>query len=142
MTYEQQIVKFLDRLRKDECIDDGFTLVEVSVHNSPLEGSPGLRISGDDSESIAESIRHFEKAVAKIMDPIALVKSVKVLYADKRVMVKFEPAKGVEQGYVVRYQDAVLNAKEREAFLSKLREEPYGLRVLSTEKQHKQRRRR
>jgi hypothetical protein len=142
VTYEQQIVKFLDRLRRDQCIDDGFTLVEVSVRNSPLDGSPGLRISGEDCESIAESIRHFERVVAKIMDKIALVKSIKVLYADKRVMMKFEPAEGVEQGYVVRYQDAVLNAKERDAFLAKLREEPYGLRVLSTEKQHKQRRRR
>jgi len=116
--------------------------VEVSVRNSPLDGSPGLRISGEDCESIAESIRHFERVVAKIMDKITLVKAIKVLYADKRVMMKFEPAEGVEQGYVVRYQDAVLNAKERDAFLSKLREEPYGLRVLSTEKQHKQRRRR
>ncbi|HUT56506.1 MAG TPA: hypothetical protein VNA25_01375 [Phycisphaerae bacterium] len=141
VTYEQQIVKFLDRLRRDQCIDDGFTLVEVSVRNSPLDGAPGLRISSEDSESIAESIRHFEKAVAKIMDRLGLVKSIKVLYADKRVMMKFEPVEGVEQGYIVRYQDAVLNAKEREAFLSRLREEPYGLRVLSTEKQHRQRRR-
>ena len=141
VTYEQQIVKFLDNLRRDECIDDGFTLVEVSVRNSPLDGSPGLRISSEESESIAESIAHFETAVAQIMDKVALVKSIKILYADKRVMMKFEPAGGVEQGYVVRYHDAVLNAKEREAFISKLREEPYGLRVLSTEKQHKQRRR-
>jgi hypothetical protein len=142
VTYEQQIIKFLDRLRRDRSIDDGFTLVEVSVRNSPLDGSPGLRISSEDCESIAESIRHFEKAVAQIMDKVALVKSIKVLFADKRVMMKFEPVEGVEHGYVVRYQDAVLNAKEREAFLSKLREEPYGLRVLSTEKQHKRQRRR
>ena len=142
VTSEQQIVKFLDRLRMDQCIDDGFTLVEVAVRNSPLNGSPGLRISSEDSESIAESIRHFEKVVAKIMDKVGLVKSIKVLYADKRVMMKFESPDGVGQGYVVRYQDAVLNAKERDAFLSILREEPYGLRVLSTEKQHKRQRRR
>jgi hypothetical protein len=142
VTYEQQIVKFLDRLRRDQCIDDGFTLAEICVRNSPLDGSPGLRISSDDGDSISGAIRHFETAVAKIMDKVSLVKSIKVLYADKRVMLKFEPVEGVEQGYVVRYQDAVLNAKERDAFLAKLREEPYGLRVLSTEKQHKRQRRR
>jgi len=141
VTAEQRIVRFLDRLRADQCIDDGLTLVELNVRNSPLDGSPGLRISSEDSESIGESIRHFERVVGKVLDAVALIKSIKLLYADKRVMMKFEPAEGAEHGYVVRYQDAALNAKKREALLSKLREEPYGLRVLSTEKQHKQQRR-
>ena len=41
VTYEQQIVKFLDRLRRDQCIDDGFTLVEVSVRNLPMQKLEG-----------------------------------------------------------------------------------------------------
>jgi hypothetical protein len=138
VTYKEQIVKFLDRLTKDECRDDGLVLVEATVRNSPLDGAPGLRISSGESESIGESIRHFERAVAKIMDDLDLVKSIKVLYADKRVGMMFDRVESVEEGYVVRYHDAMLNAKERQAFETKLREEPYGLRVLSTEKRHKQ----
>jgi hypothetical protein len=136
VTYKQQIVKFMDKLRKDEC--DFLALVEVTVRNSPLDGAPGLRISSEESESIAESIRHFEKAVGKIIDEIDLIKSIKVLYAGKRVRMMFERVEDADQGYVVRYHDAVLNAKERRSFESKLREDPYGLRVLSTEKRHKQ----
>jgi len=142
VTYEKQIVNFLDRLRRDQCIDDGLMLVEADVRNSPLDGSPSVCISGGDGESIGESVRHFEKAVGSVLDRVPLVKSIKVLFADKRVQMKFEPVEGVEQGYVIRYHDATLNAKERDAFLLKLEGEPYGLRVLSTEKQHKKQRRR
>jgi hypothetical protein len=135
VTYKEQIVKFVDALRKDGC--DFLALVEMTVRNSPLDGAAGVRLHSEDSESIAESVRHFEKAIGKIADDIDHIQSIKVLYVGKRVKLLFEPVEGVNQGYVVRYQDQVLNAKERRAFEAKLGEEPYGLRVLSTEKRHK-----
>ncbi|MBI5725839.1 MAG: hypothetical protein HZA50_17900 [Planctomycetes bacterium] len=137
VTYKAQIVKILNLLRTDEC--DFLRFVEVVVGNSPLDGAPVVRISNEESESIAESIRHFEKTVGKVMDDIDLIKSIKVLYCGKRVKIMFERVENVEEGYVVRYHDAVLNAKQRRMFETKLREEPYGLRILSTEKRHKQR---
>jgi len=135
VTYEQQILKFLDTLKTDGC--DFLRLVEVIVKNSPLDGAPSLRLNSDDGESIAESVRHFEKAVGSILSDVDLIKTVKVLYCGKRVKLTFEPIENVEEGYVVRYADKSLNARQRKAFETKLREEPYGLRTLSTEKRHK-----
>jgi len=136
VTYKAQIEKFLAALRRD---DDGPPpLVEVAVKNSALDGAPSLRISSDDGESIAESVRHFEKAVGRILGDIDLIKSIKVLFSGKRVKLLFEPVEGVKEGYVVRYTDSSLNATEREVFVTKLRGEPHGLRILPSEKRHKQ----
>jgi len=112
-------------------------LVEVIVKNSPLDGAPSLRISSDDGESIAESVRHFEKVAGGILADVDLIKTVKTFYCGKRVKLTFEPVENVEEGYVVRCADKALNAKQRRAFETKLREQPYGLRILSTEKRHK-----
>lgn len=135
ITYRQQIVQFLHTLRDDGC--DFLTLVEVAVKNSPLDGAPTIRLRSDDGESIGESVRHFERVINKIMDDISQIQSITVMYLDKRVKMSFEPIETVDEGFIVRYVDKTLNDNERRVFVAKLQEEPYGLRILSTEKRHK-----
>lgn len=136
VTYRPQIDKFLEVLTRDGC--DFLKLVEISVKNSPLDGAPTIKISSEDGESIAESVRHFEKSVGRIIDDVDMIKSIKGLYSGKRVKLLFQRVPDVKDGYDVRYTDNVLNARERRTIEAKLREEPHGLRVLSTEKRHKQ----
>lgn len=135
VTYGSQILKFLTALAHDEC--EFLKLAEVHVRNSPIEGAPILRISSEDGESIAESVRHFENAVGPVLDDVDLIKAVKAVYCGKRVKLTFEPVGDVQDGYVVRYADGALNAPQRRGFEQDVCGEPYGIRALSTEKRHK-----
>lgn len=130
------IEKFIDLLKREGI--DFLKLVEVHVKNSPLDGAPVLKIASEGEDSVADGVRHFEKAVGGILADIALIKSIKVLYCGKRVKLTFEAVPDAEGGYCVRYADKALNKRERKAFEEKVRAEPYGIRVLSTEKRHKQ----
>lgn len=136
VNYKPLVVNFLNCLREDKCTF--LKLVEVTIKNSPLDGAAGLRLSSDGDESIALSVKHFEKLAGPIMSEVTLIKSVKVLYQGKRVKLLFEAVDGVEDGFSVRYADRALNAPQRAAFVEALGKAPHGLRVLSTEKRHKQ----
>jgi len=136
VTPQALIEKFIDLLKRDGI--DFLKLVEVHVKNSPLDGAPVLKIASEGDDSVADGVRHFEKAVAGILGDIGLIKTIKVLYCGKRVKLTFEAVSDAEGGYCVRYADKALNKRERKAFEEKVRAEPYGIRVLSTEKRHKQ----
>lgn len=136
VTPKALIDKLLDLLKRDAV--DFLKLVEVHVKNSPLEGAPVLKLSSDGDESVADSVRHFEKVIGAILADLDLIKAIKVLFCGKRVKLTLEAVPDAPEGYCVRYTDKTLNKRERDAFETKVREEPYGIRVLSTEKRHKQ----
>ena len=136
VTPKALIDKFLDLLKRDAI--DFLRLVEVHVKNSPLDGAPVLKLSSEGDASVAEGVRHFEKVIGPILADLDLIKAVKILFCGKRVKLTLEAVPDAPEGYCVRYTDKTLNKRERDAFETKVREEPYGIRVLSTEKRHKQ----
>lgn len=136
VTPKALIDKFLDHLKRDGI--DFLKLVEVHVRNSPLDGSPVIKLNAEGDDSVGEGVRHFEKTIGAILNDIELIKAIKVLYCGKRVKLTFEPVADVSDGYCVRYADKTLNKRERTAFEKKVRAEPHGIRVISTEKRHKQ----
>jgi len=133
VTYRAQIKSLLDDLVGDRC--QFLSLLDVAVRNSPLDGAPLLRIGSEDGRSIAEGVRHFEKAIGHILTNVQLIREIKVLYAGKRLKLTFESLATIEDGFVVRYTDNTLNASERQTFETAIRGKPYGIRALSTEKQ-------
>ena len=134
VTYAKQLERFLDVLRQDKTGE--LLLVEVVVLNSPLEGSPKIKITDPDSHPIGDAIGHFEKAVGGILSDIENIESIKVHYRKKRVSLIFEKVEGSDDEYVVRYSDHRLNALERRSFEEHLRN-VHGIPVLSTEKRFK-----
>ncbi|MCC7409989.1 MAG: hypothetical protein IT442_18125 [Phycisphaeraceae bacterium] len=138
VTPKALIDKFLDLLKREAI--DLLKLAEVHVKNSPLDGAPVIKLSSEGDESVSDGVRHFEKAVGGLLGDLDCIKAIKVLYGGKRVKIVFEPVTDVPEGYCVRYTDKPLNARERTAFEKKVRDEPYGIRILSTEKRHKQER--
>jgi len=134
VTYAKQLERFLDVLRKDKTGE--LLLVEVVVLNSPLEGSPKIKITDPDSHPIGDAIGHFEKVVGGILSDIENIESIKVHYRKKRVSLIFEKVEGSDDEYVVRYSDHRLNALERRSFEEHLRN-VHGIPVLSTEKRFK-----
>jgi len=131
VTYEKQIERLLRVLQRGEA--EELALVELVVANSPLDGSPKLKITDPDSNPIGEGIAHFEKAVGSILADIEHIESIKVHYRRKRVSLIFEKLNGVADEFVVRYSDHRLNAFERRLFEQHMRE-THGIQVLSTEK--------
>lgn len=134
VTYAKQMERFLEQLRN--ATSGELLLVELVVSNSPLDGSPKLKITDPDSNPIGEAIGHFEKAVGRILSDIENIESVKVYYRKKRVSLIFEKVEDSEDEYVVRYSDHRLNALERRSFEDHLRD-VHGIPVLSTEKRFK-----
>jgi hypothetical protein len=134
ITYAKQLERFLGIL-KDKKAED-LSLVELVVSNSPLEGSPKIKITDPDSNPIGDAIGHFEKAIGGILSDIENIESIKVYYRKKRVSLIFEQIEGLDDEYVVRYSDHRLNALERRLFEDHLRN-TYGIPVLSTEKRFK-----
>jgi hypothetical protein len=135
ITYTKQIEQFLKKLAGKETSD--LLLVELVAANCPLDGSPKIKITDPDSNTIGPGIAHFEKAVGNVLGEIGRLESVKVLFRKKRVSLIFEQVNAKEGEYVVRYSDHRLNAKERDIFTKYVKEE-YGITVLSTEKRFKQ----
>jgi hypothetical protein len=134
ITYAKQLERFLGLL-KDKKAED-LSLVELVVSNSPLEGSPKIKITDPDSNPIGNAIGHFEKAIGGILSDIENIDSIKVYYRKKRVSLIFEKNEDMDDEYVVRYSDHRLNALERRLFEDHLRS-TYGIPVLSTEKRFK-----
>lgn len=108
-------------------------LVEVCVSNSPLRGSSKVRISNEQAKALTESLDHFDAAVGTMMEDLADVEWIKVLYRRKRVGLQFEQDESGHGQYVVRYTDQRLNAFERRRFEQQMRED-HGIAILSTEK--------
>ncbi len=134
ITFAKQLERFLDILRKEKTGE--LLLVEVVVLNSPLEGSPKIKITDPDSHPIGDAIGHFEKAVGGILSEIENIESIKVYYHNKRVSLIFEKIEDEDDKYVVRYSDHRLNATERRMFEDYLRD-IHGIPILSTEKRFK-----
>ncbi|HEY8504557.1 MAG TPA: hypothetical protein VIL46_08235 [Gemmataceae bacterium] len=129
----KQLTEFLRSLCGER---DGLILVEAVVANSPLAGSPTVKISDPDSRPIGPAIAQFEAVVGRLLSDPERVESIRVVYRKKRVSVIFEKDSAGE--FEVRYADAHLSASERRLFETHLRE-AYGIPVLSTEKRFKRR---
>jgi len=112
---------------------NGMGLVEVCVSNSPLRGSSKVRISNEQATALVESLDHFDAAVGTMLENLADVEWVKVLYRRKRVGLQFEQEESGDGQYVVRYTDQRLNAFERRRFEQQMRDD-HGITILSTEK--------
>ncbi len=112
---------------------NGMGLVEVCVSNSPLRGSSKVRISNEQAAALVESLDHLDSAVGTMLENLADVEWVKVLYRRKRVGLQFDPDESGDGQYVVRYTDQRLNAFERRRFEQQMRDD-HGITILSTEK--------
>ena len=131
-TYARQLDRFLDLIKEDQA--DKLLFVEIIQKNAPLQGGGKIVLSNDGS--IGESVRHFEQVFGSITSDIGEIKSIKVLYRQKRVSLIFEPMDYMTDEFVVRYSDNRLNVRERRSFEELMRKN-HGIPVLSTEKRHK-----
>jgi hypothetical protein len=134
VTYASQLRRFLRWLQGGG--DWELQVVELAVANSPLSGSPKMKISDSRSRPIGQAIAHFEQAVGPILEDVERVESVKVLFREKRVTLVFERLADGEDEFVVRYSDHRLDPPDRkvlEDYLGKT----HGIAALSTEKRHK-----
>ena len=134
ITYAKQIERLLGLLQRAE--SEELALVEIVVANSPLDGSPKIKITDPDSNPIGDAITHFEKAVGSVLSDVGHIESIKVHYRRKRISLIFEGQEGTQDEYVVRYSDHRLNAPERRLFEQHMRD-THGIPVLSTEKRFK-----
>jgi hypothetical protein len=128
------LARFLGKIKNGEELE--IPLVEIVVCNSPLDGSPKIKITDPDSNPIGNAIGHFEKAVGVILSDLENIESIKVHYKKKRVSLIFERMEDADGEYVVRYSDHRLNALERRPFEDYLRN-IHGIPILSTEKRFK-----
>lgn len=130
--FGNQIHRLLTLLMEENT--DQLAFVEILIPRSPLDGSSKISLS--DPVSICKAVSHFQLAVGDILTDLHNIKSIKVLFKDKRVSLIFEPAKDSNDQFVVRYSDSRLNARERTMFEELMRSD-YGIPVLSTEKRFK-----
>lgn len=133
-THAAQIENLIDSLRTDSCED--LTLVEMAVHNSPLEGACMLTFNDEGNTSLSKALADFEARTGRLYAEINDIHRMKVLYKKKRISMSFEAVGDAADVYFVRYGDASLNAAERRLFEEKMREK-HGIKILSTEKRHK-----
>jgi hypothetical protein len=131
-TREDDIVEFLRELGMNH---NGFPLVEATVKNSGLDGSPQLRINDQSNESIASALGQFGSAFGHPLEVVEDIESIKVYHYKKRIKMIFEKIKNNDDRYVVRYADQPLNGKQRREFEQSMENE-HGIKVLSTEKKH------
>lgn len=133
VTYAKQLERLLACLKEGQ--DEKMTFVELIFTNSPLDGSPKLKIS--DQKAIGPAIAHFESVIGGLLEHLSNIESIKVCFAKKRVSVIFERDEEHEDDeFVVRYSDNRLNVFERQEFENHMRK-TYGIPILSTEKRFK-----
>jgi hypothetical protein len=130
MTPADTVQKFVKTVRAG---NNGLGLVETCVANSPLRGASKLRISNETTKALGESLDHIDAAVGDLLENLADIEWVKVLFRGKRVGLQFEPNESDDGLYVVRYTDQRLNAFERRRFEQQMRSD-HGIAILSTEK--------
>lgn len=130
MTDAKTIERFIGVAR---AMGNSIGLVEVCVANSPLRGSSKVRISNEQAKALVESLDHLDATVGTMLENLADVEWIKVLYRRKRVGLQFEQDESGDGQYVVRYTDQRLNAFERRRFEQQMRDD-HGITILSTEK--------
>lgn len=128
VTYAEQLRRFLRWLQDGG--DGDLQVVELAVANSPLSGSPRMRISDWQSQPIGRAITHFERAVGPILEDVQRIESVKLLFRGKRVTLVFERL--ADDEFVVRYSDHRLDPPDRRAIEEYLGT-MHGIAALSTE---------
>lgn len=131
-TGEDNIVDFLQKLGTNQ---NGFPLVEVTVKNSGLDGSPQLRINDQSNDSIAPALSQLGGTFGHPLEVVEDIESIKVYHYKKRIKMIFEKLEGSDEKYVVRYADQPLNGSQRREFEQQIENE-HGITVLSTEKKH------
>jgi len=131
-TDEGDIVGFLQQLGTNE---NGFPLVEVTVKNSGLDGSPQLRINDQSNDSIAPALGQLGGTFGHPLEVVEDIESIKVYHYKKRIKMIFEKLEGSDDKYVVRYADQPLNGTQRREFEQEMENE-HGITILSTEKKH------
>lgn len=129
VTFAKQILNLLDHLKAGTC--DGLRLADLDVRSSPVHGVD-LRLHHDNPDIVQRSIAAIERDYSSLTDQIDRIANVKVLYAEKRIEVKFEKLEGQDE-YVVRYTDHRLNAALRRRFEDFMRD-MHAIPILSTEK--------
>lgn len=134
VTYKAQIERFLGDVAQQP--RGPLVLVEMVSRNSPLSGSPKVKISDDTSNSIGPALADFARAHGEPLGQVADLDSVKVRYRRKRISLIFETLNGKDDEYDVRYTDHRLNGFERTPFEDYMRD-AHGLEILSTEKRHR-----
>lgn len=112
---------------------DVLPLVEVTTKNFGLQGSPQLRLSDPENNSLALAIGQLDGVFGSPLAHVEEIESLKVFYAKKRIKIIFEAADEEKESFVVRYADQPLNGTQRREFESMM-EEAYEITVLSTEK--------
>ena len=138
LTYENETIatpvakvrELLDRLISEPEV---LPLVEVTAKNSGLHGSPQLRLSDQENNSLALAIGQLDGMFGSPLAHVEDIESLKVFYAKKRIKMIFEAADEAKESFVVRYADQPLNGTQRREFESMM-EYTYGITVLSTEK--------
>ncbi len=131
LTHRQQLKLLLRQLQDDQ--SPGLRLVELVRANSPLDGSPELRMAGARSISLGPAIDHFDYSVGKLLVDVEHVESVKVMFCGRRVTLRFEKSERLDDAFVVRYSDQRLSPAERRQFEDYLRDY-HGITALSVEK--------
>lgn len=127
----KQVIKFLRTIAPVKSGD--LVLVEVALKKCALKGAPKMRISDEDSNSLGPAIAHYEEALGPLLDKVADIESVKVLFKKKRVGLLFDAEVEGAEAYDVRYTDQRLNGSERGPFET-LMKDTHEITVLSTEK--------
>ena len=132
VTSEEQIEVFLESLTE---APDQLPLVELTVKNCGLRGSPQLRVNNQENRTLAPVIAHFRTAVGSdLLAELEDIESIKVHRFNKRVKILFE-ATDFNDEFVVRYTDQPLTGTERREFETMM-EHDYQITVLSTEKRY------
>ncbi len=131
VTYRQQLKLLFRQLQENQSPE--LRLVELARANSPLDGHPELRMSGAPSISLGPAIDHFDRSVGKLLVDVEQVESLKVVFRNKRVTLRFEKTDQAEDAFVVRYLDQRLSPAERRQFENYLGDQ-HGITALSVEK--------
>lgn len=133
-TIRQAVDSLLDVLLKKE--DDRLRLVEIYLHQSPLEGSPTLIVRCDKSESLAPSVEFLREKEIPLLEDLEDVECIGLAYdrivgEKKRSYIfklRFEPIAGQ---YFVRYSCGRLSRTIRNQFERYLREN-YNVNAIPT----------
>ena len=131
LTHRKQLKLLLRQLQDDQSPE--LRLVELARANSPLDGSPDLRMARAKSISLGPAIDHFDYSVGKLLVDVEHVESVKIVFCGKRVTLRFEKSDQAHDAFVVRYSDQRLSPAQRHQFEDYLRNQ-HGITALSVEK--------
>lgn len=113
--------------------DSEARLVELSLRNAGLDGSPQLRFNDPYNESIVPALQQYAAAFGDPLETPEDLESLKIHTLGKRVKMVFEPVDPDGGSFVVRYGDQPLATQERRQFEDWMRRD-HGIAVLSLER--------